>query len=238
MQLVDKEILNGSQVADEYLATLSLSYITEVRCYLELEELGTARHRLIEGLEVLKPRYQKHVNTLLTSNPAAYLHPRLKDEIDLSRLTKVYNWIDPTIKNEMDLFELQRENLFELAQKQNEWEASLPQAISIPKPTNFLSNQSKKILGAIPKSLPGFRKQSTSVVEGESLTEGDIYSRLPETLFLIERMIEDTNRLETYLAEVEVVKELKMGFEEWQQLAPSNNAPRNEAELMYITVSA
>jgi hypothetical protein len=204
---------------------------------LELEELGTAQQRLIEGLKVLKPRYQKHVETLLTSNPAAYLHPKLKDEIDLSRLTRVYHWIDPAIKNEMDVFELQRENLFELAQKQNEWEASLPQAILIPKPSNFLSNQSKKILGAIPKSLPGFRKKSASVVEGESLIEGDIYSRLPETLLLIEQMIEDTNRLETYLAEVEVVKELNMGFEEWQQLAPPNNAPRNEAELIYITVS-
>lgn len=237
MQLVDKEIANGSRVADEYLATLSLSYITEVRCYLELEELGTAQKRLTEGLKVLKPRYQKHVDTLLTSNPAAYLHPRLKDEIDLSRLTKIYRWIDPTIKNEKDVFELQRGNLFELAQKQNEWEESLPQAISIPKTANFLSNQSKKILGAIPKSLPGFRKQSTSVAEGESLIEGDIYSRLPETLLLIEQMIEDTNRLETYLAEVKVVKELKMGFEEWQQLAPSNNALRNESELSYITVS-
>ena len=71
-QLVDKEIANGSQVADDYLATLSLSYITEVRCYLELEELGTAQKRLSEGLKVLKPRYKRHIETLLTSNPAAY----------------------------------------------------------------------------------------------------------------------------------------------------------------------
>ena len=237
-QLADKEITNGSQVADEYLSTLSLSYVTEVMCYLALEELGTAQQRLTEGLNVLKPRYRKHVETLLTSNPAAYLHPRLKDEINLSRLTKVYNWIDPTIENEMDVFELQRENLFELAHKQNEWEASLPQAISIPKPTNFLSNQSKKLLGAIPKGLPGFRKQGASVDEGDTSTQRDIYSRLPDILFLIEQMIEDSNRLETYLAEVGVVKELNMGFEEWQKLAPSNNGSRNEAELMYITVSA
>lgn len=136
-QLVDKEIANGSQVADDYLTTLSLSYITEIRCYLELEELGTAQKRLSESLKVLKPRYKRHIETLLTSNPAAYLHPSLKGEIDLSRLTKVYQWMDPSIKDGREVFELQRENLFSLAENPDEWIKSLPQAISIPETNGF-----------------------------------------------------------------------------------------------------
>src|SRR5687767_7975277 len=68
-KLTDIEISNGSQVADEYLSTLCLAYITEVRCYLELEEIDTARRRLQEGAAILRPRFEKHINTLLTSNP-------------------------------------------------------------------------------------------------------------------------------------------------------------------------
>ena len=112
--LVATEIANGSQVADDYLTTLCLAYVTEVKCYLELEELDTAHHRMQEGLAVLKPYFERHINTLLTSNPAAYLHPSLKDQIDLRRLTKVYQWLNPGM-DETAMFESQRENLFELA---------------------------------------------------------------------------------------------------------------------------
>jgi hypothetical protein len=70
-ELTDREIGNGSQVADKYLSTLCLAYVTEVRCYLELEELDTAHRRLQEGVAALRPRFEKHINTLLTSNPAA-----------------------------------------------------------------------------------------------------------------------------------------------------------------------
>jgi hypothetical protein len=76
-KLTDREIGNGSPVAGEYLATLCLAYVTEARCYLELDEIDTAHRRLQEGAAVLRPRFTKHVNTLLTSNPAAYLHPSL-----------------------------------------------------------------------------------------------------------------------------------------------------------------
>jgi hypothetical protein len=109
--LVDTEIANGSQVADDYLTTLYLAYVTEVRCYLELEELDTAHQRMQEGLSVLKPRFEKHIDTLLTSNPAAYLHPSLKDRIDLKRLTRVCRWLNPGM-DEAAMFEAQRENLF------------------------------------------------------------------------------------------------------------------------------
>lgn len=236
-QLADREIANGSQVADDYLATLSLSYVTEVRCYLELEELGTAQMRLSKGLEVLKPLYKRHIETLLTSNPAAYLHPSLREEVDLSRLTKVYQWIDPSIKDEREVFELQRENLFELAENPDKWIKSLPQAITIPKTDNFLSSQSKKILEAFPKGISRFRKSSTNSAEKEILPEIEVYSRLPQTLSLVEQLIEDTNRLETYLTEVETVDQLGIGFEEWRQLTPQSNTQNNETGVVFITIA-
>ena len=63
-KLTDIEIGNGSQVADEYLSTLCLAYVTEVRCYLELEEIDTARRRLQEGAAIIRTRFEKHINTL------------------------------------------------------------------------------------------------------------------------------------------------------------------------------
>lgn len=108
-KLTDREIGNGSQVADEYLSTLCLAYVAEVRCYLELEEIDTARRRLQEGAAILRPRFEEHISTLLTSNPAAYLHPSLKEQVGLKRLTKVYRWLEPGL-DESDVFEMQRDS--------------------------------------------------------------------------------------------------------------------------------
>jgi tetratricopeptide (TPR) repeat protein len=62
-KLTDIEIGNGSQAADGYLSTLCLAYVTEVRCYLELDEIDTARRRLQECAAILRPRFQKYINT-------------------------------------------------------------------------------------------------------------------------------------------------------------------------------
>ncbi|MGH8627312.1 MAG: hypothetical protein ACREYC_19275, partial [Gammaproteobacteria bacterium] len=93
-ELSDIEIANQSQVADDYLYTLCLAYVTEAWCYLELNEIETAHRRLQEGLAVLKPRFEKHTVILLTSNPAAYLHTSLKHQINLKRLALQDNlWV-------------------------------------------------------------------------------------------------------------------------------------------------
>ncbi|MEP0879033.1 hypothetical protein NDA00_24850 [Funiculus sociatus GB2-M2] len=81
----DKELEQGSQIADEYLLTLSLAYIAEARCHLELGEPETALSRFQEGAKVLRSRIHKYVELLLTSNPAAYLQPqgkRISNAID------------------------------------------------------------------------------------------------------------------------------------------------------------
>jgi hypothetical protein len=241
-KLTDIEIGNGSQVADEYLSTLCLAYVTEVRCYLELEELDTARRRLQEGAAALRPRFEKHINTLLTSNPAAYLHPSLKEQVGLKRLTKVYQWLKPGL-DESDVFEMQRENLFNLAQKPEEWNNSLPQAIRIPKGAtqtnvfNGLAKQSKKFIGALPSmsKISGSKTGSQEAVTQSP--EIEIYGHLPAMMGLMESMVEDDNRLAMYESEVEMMHRLGMSFQEWRQLAPPSTAQGNGTDLIYITVS-
>lgn len=240
-RLADMEIGNGSLVADEYLSTLCLAYVTEVRCYLELEEIGTARRRLQEGLGVLRPRFEKHVKNLLTSNPAAYLHPSIKEQVGLKRLTKVYQWFEPGI-NEVAVFEMQRENLFKIAHNPDEWANSLPQAIRIPKASttaltnvfNDLAKQSKKLMEVLPS------KSKTNAGSSEATTrslEADLFGSLPAVMNLVETMVEDDNRLTMYESELEAIHQSGLSFQEWRQLEPSSVAQENEAELIYITIS-
>jgi hypothetical protein len=243
-KLADTEVGNGSPVADEYLSTLCLAYVTEARCYLELDELDTARRRLQEGAATLRPRFEKHIATLLTSNPAAYLHPSLKEQVGLKRLTKVYQWLEPGL-DESDVFDMQRENLFNLAQKPEGWINSLPPAIRISKhgaatQTNLfngLAKQSKKIIDALPSRSKISGAKSGPQEAGTQSPEIEIYGRLPVTMEVMESMIEDVNRLAMYEAEVEVIHRLGMSFQEWQHLAPSSPAQGNESNLMYIAVS-
>ena len=240
-KLTDLEISNGSQVADEYLSTLCLAYVTEVRCYLELEEIDTAHRRLQESAAELRPRFEKHIDTLLTSNPAAYLHPSLKDEVGLKRLTQVYQWVDPGL-TESDVFEMQRENLFKLAQDPSEWTNSLPQAIRIPKSDNShlidvfddIAKKSKRFM----KTLPSRSKKEAGSPEPITLSsELEAYGRLPATMDLIETLVENDNRLTMYEAEVDVINRSGMSFQEWQQLTPLPSPQENGGDLMYITIS-
>lgn len=228
-------------MADEYLSTLCLAYVTEVRCYLELDEIDTAHRRLREGAAVLRPRFEKHINTLLTSNPAAYLHPSLKGQVGLNRLSKVYQWLEPGL-DESAVFDLQRENLFDLAQNADEWTDSLPQAILIPKDstttlTNMFSGfakNSKKFIGSLPSKSKTNADASETVIPSP---ETEVYGRLPAMLTLIETLVEDDDRLTMYESEVAAIHQSGLSFQEWRQLAPPSAAQENGADLMYITMS-
>ncbi|MDZ4878629.1 MAG: hypothetical protein CLLPBCKN_008066 [Chroococcidiopsis cubana SAG 39.79] len=210
---IDLELEQKSQIVDEYIMTLSLAYIAEIRCYLELEEHDTALRRFQEGSLVLRSLIQKYVELLLTSNPAAYLQPEFRGKIDLQRLTKIYQWIDPVL-NENAVFEMQRENLIKLAQEPNKWIDSLPSAIldRVEVPWG--------IFGPNPEDL---KKEATK--------------RLPQTMEVIESMIETYNRLESYQSEVKAIAQLGISFQDWLKLAPAEAKPE-KAELMYIIPSA
>ena len=239
-RLTDIEINNASPVTDEYLLTLCLAYVTEVRCYLELEEIETARRRLLEGAAILRPRFEKHIKTLLTSNPAAYLHPSIKEQVGLKRLTQVYQWLESGL-GESDVFEMQRENLFKLAQNPEEWTNSLPQAIRISKGSrstaanvfNNLAKQSIRFIG----TLPSMSKMKNGSPETVPSPETEAFGSLPEIMELIETMVENNNRLSMYETEVGAMHRLGMGFQEWQELTPSSTAQGNGTDLIYITIS-
>lgn len=225
--LVDVEIANQSQIADDYLATLCLAYITEARCYLELNELDVALQRLREGVSVLRPRFEQHIRTLLTSNPAAYLHPSLKGRVDLARLARVYRWLAPGMDPNA-VFEAQRENLFALAKDPEGWIASLPPAIRLPVKSSLFSAKTisdaaarfASVVNAVPTVAAGpltnfWRDRVRQAPEAGF----DAFARLPETLLLIESMIEQYSRFEAYITELEAVRAAGMSFEEWRELA-------------------
>lgn len=235
-KLADTQIDAGSQAATGYLATLCLTYVTEARCYLELEEVQTAHRRLREGLIAVRPRVQKYVNILLTSNPAAYLHPSLKNQISLRRLTKTFQWMNPET-DESKFFEAQRENLFKVNQSATEWINSLPQAIKIS-PGREISVQSKN---KWPEWSRKANKQGLiNLVNSLKATSShalEYYSLLPAVLETIEVLIEDDRRLETYISEIETILQLGISFQEWRQLTPAPGSPGSDTGLIYINLA-
>ncbi|BCL37249.1 hypothetical protein [Nostoc sp. MS1] len=212
-EFTDIEIEQQSQIADEYLLTLSLAYLAETRCYLELEEHETALRRFQEGSRVIRSRIQKYVDILLTSNPAAYLQPHLKGQTDLKRLTRIYQWIDTNL-DENDVFEMHRENLFRIAQDHNKWIESLPQAI-----------------------LSRVEVQGGWLGPNSNDLKREADKRLPQMLEVMESMIETNCRFESYQTEIQAISQLGISFHEWLKLSPSSETKPEGAELMFIIPS-
>jgi tetratricopeptide (TPR) repeat protein len=206
----DTEIELKSQIADEYLLTLSLAYLAEARCYLELEEHETALRRFQEGSTVLRSRIQKYVELLLTSNPAAYLQPEFKGQIDLRRLTRIYQWIDPTL-DENAVFEMQRENLVKIAKDPNQWIDSLPAAI-----------------------LTRVEVQGGWFGPNQEDVKQEAYKRLPQALEVVESMVETNRRFEAYQLEIQAITQLGISFHEWLKLTPSTQEKPDQANLIFI----
>lgn len=212
-EYTDIEIEEQSQIADEYLLTLSLAYLAEARCYLELEEHETALRRFQEGAKVIRSRTEKYVEILLTSNPAAYLQPQFKDVIDLRRMTRIYQWVNPTL-DENDVFNIERENLFKIATVPYEWVESLPVAI-----------------------LTRVEVQGGWFGPSHEDLKKEADKRLPQVLELIESMIETNRRFEAYQTEVQAISQLGISFHDWLKLTPSTEVKPDGAELMYIIPS-
>jgi tetrahydromethanopterin S-methyltransferase subunit G len=211
------ELSQKSPIIDKYILTLSLAYIAEARCHLELEEHETALRRFQEGAKFIRLLLQKYIELMLTSNPAAYLHPQFKGQIDLHKLTQIYQWIDPNF-NENTVFEIQRENMFKLTQSHDEWLSSLPSAIVDRSEIQW------GIFGGNPTPFTGrFKKEA--------------YKRLPQVFEVMESMIETNRRFEAYQTEVQAISQLGISFHDWLKLTPSTEIKPDGAELMYIIPS-
>jgi len=194
---IDNLVQKESETAATYLPLLFLSVVAEARCYLEIKEVEVASRRLKEGARTLKRLSEKCINILLTSNPAIYLHPVLSEKVDLSRLTKVYQWFDPSL-NENLVFESQRKNFFKLAQQ-------------LPRDQTELTFHTAKAF------LKNFNLQKTGQ---EMLAQFEIYGRLPQMMEQMEAVIETYRRFEAYQSEVQAIAQLGMNFQEWLQLKP------------------
>ncbi len=217
LDYIDKELEQRSKLVHEYLLTLSLAYIAEARCHLELEESEVALQRLEAGYKVISDRIRKYLDILLTSNPAAYLHPKFKNEIGLSKLTKVYRWIDPSL-DESAVFEMQRDNIFSLKKDQGiesgyQWVNQLPQAIV----------SESEVQG----SMWGNREEMKI----------EAMNRLPQIFSTMESMIETIQRFEAYQSEVKAISKLGITFREWTLLAPVGKQQAENKNLMYLIPS-
>ncbi|BAY70676.1 hypothetical protein ACN23B_25470 [Anabaena sp. FACHB-709] len=212
-EFTDIEIQQQSPIADEYILTLSLAYLAEIRCYLELEEHETALRRFQEGTRVIRSRIQNYVEILMTSNPAVYLQPQFKNEIDLRRMTRIYQWFNPDL-DENDVFDIERENLYKLAICPYEWVKLLPEAILMRDEVQG---------GWFGPSDEDLKKEADK--------------RLPQVLEIMESMIETNRRFESYQTEIQAISQLGISFHEWLKLSPSTEIKPEGAELMYIIPS-
>jgi hypothetical protein len=218
LDYTDKELEQRSKLVHEYLLTLSLAYIAEARCHLELEESDIAVQRLEAGSKVISDRIRKYLDILLTSNPAAYLHPKFKNEIGLSKLTKVYQWIDPSL-DAVAVFEMQRDNIFSLKKDQGsesdyQWVSKLPQTI-------------------VAKSeVQGSAWGNNREMRTEAMR------RLPQVFANMESMIETIQRFDAYQFEVKAISKLGISFREWTLLAPVDKQQSEDRALMYLIPSA
>ena len=210
--LADKELERHSQIGDEYLLTLCLAYIAETQCYLELGEYGIARSRFEEAKHQIKSRMEKYVDILLTPNPLMYLHPKLSGKVDLSRLTRIYQWKDSR-KTENLVFEELREsfgNMIEDIDHIQDWAKQLPSSI--------MEQQDIK------RGFFGLKKEGRAA----------IFEQLPRAVEEMEEMIETTRRFESYEYEIKLLEKTKVPYSKWHNATPAV-APPESSSLIFVT---
>jgi len=237
--------LNASGPAvDAYLGTLILASVAEARCYLELEELNVAAQRMRTGTAAIAPHVRGHVKTLLTSNPAAYLHPALKGRVDLSRLTRVFRWLNPGL-DENTVFEEQRANFVQLVKSPDAWTDTLPSAVWDPKFNSHPEPVPPRSTGNIGMPEMSIRVPALGKVDvpawsvrlpriGRS-ADATPFDRLPAVMDTLEAMIEDMRRFDGYCAEVEAIQNAGVSFREWQALVRPSTVAGAPA-LQYVQI--
>ncbi|MDB9494774.1 hypothetical protein PN441_12520 [Spirulina major CS-329] len=146
-----------------------------------------------------------------------YLHPVLKGQTNLSRLTKIYQWKDPLI-TESDVFEVLRNKLDSRTEYYdylrtphlNQWIKDLPASVVTQK--------------SVQRSWAGELKRDGRL---------NVIQRLPEVLAIMESMVETGRRFNAYELEIKAISQLGISFSEWQQLKPSERNSK-KMNLMFI----
>jgi hypothetical protein len=207
--LLEQELRFKSSVCGDYLLTLCLAHLAEIRCYLELGEYATALRRFQESQSKISQYVEAYIDILLTDSPVIYLHPLLKDSISLSRLTKIYQWKDASL-NENEVFEVIRPSLCN--------------------PADYFFEERVKVL---PSAViePWRVKKGFWGVSEEGMKA--VFERLPQAMSEMERMIETFGRFSSYKYELALVSKTQVSFSQWENLKPKQLNSGN-AELMYI----
>ena len=113
-------------------------------------------------------------------------------------------------------------------------------SLAIPTGARFqLCNNGEKPLAAVAVTIPPWPGDDEAYpAEGPwppRVENADPFGRLPETLELIELMIEQCSRFEGYLAELRAVRDSGMAFQQWQRIAPGGTP--GGLGLVYLLVA-
>lgn len=198
--LLDMELAAGSLAVSPFLNTLILTFVSVARCYLELDEIQSARDHLQQGSNVLASRAKRFYDSVIGVNPAIYLHPELAETISLTRLTQVLRYNDTTL-TEATVFESVRSLLWKTASESpDSWLKQLPQAI-----------WRHDVDGTV-KIGPVGRPRSTEDKLGRLLP------RLPKAFSQVEQAVESVGCVQGFQIELDYLMDHNISLEDWQNI--------------------
>ncbi len=204
---------NNGILAREYLLILSLVYVTEIKCYLELEEHEIALKRLAEAEEILRPRIREYVELLLTKNPSVYLHKACQ-KVSLSSVVEILKYV----KGESDVDKLFDEYIRPAIFSEQSIESYFD---SMP------TGSRNAILALIAPSLIDPSRWIIWDRKDPPRREA-IISRANQVIAAVQSMIELDRRLEGYRYEITEMTRLGLSYQEWQSLVlPPRSSPEN-----------
>ncbi|MFS8860820.1 hypothetical protein [Synechococcus sp. H60.4] len=220
---------NNGILAREYILILSLVYVTEIKCYLELEEHEMALKRLAEAKEVLEPRIRKYVKLLLTENPSGYLH-RDCQGVSLSSVVEILKYATGESDTNKLFDEYIRPAIFS-AQDIESYLDSMP------------IRSRNAILALISPSLVGLDWTFWDRLPWNTAARRDVIfklmSRVNQVIATAQSMIELDRRLEGYRYEITEMTRLGLSYQEWQSLVlPPRSSPENPDSKVLLLLPA
>ena len=222
-QYLQQELEQDGRMIADYFLIVVLSYLGQVKCCLELEEVDTAKKILREGTEEVKGIATQYIQQLLTDNPTIYLHNDFKDlDIDLSRLVKVYKWLGQEV-DENTLFNQWKEAYVHIHTKPEKALKKLPKMVWNPV-LDIAAKEHKFYLARL-NPLQLFQNDDSKPL---------LKNRLQECFETIKQIMETYNRFYGAVVEVDWIAENGGSYQEWKQyLAAHQQEGKN---LMYVEI--
>lgn len=240
--MVDAALAKDGSMTHNLLATLHLSYTAEVRCYLEMEEIGLALMRLEEGIEVLQPRCKHFLVQQLLNPKLLFLHPECESAIGPSKLASVYQWAEADT-TETEALDRERKKLSEVKKA-----ASGPTVSDVARDfKDYKRNMTDSNQHIVARAAMGYLVPlfSPAFYVGQGIKANNdnakrasqlsLLPELPERFNQLERVVEDAKRFESYYTEVQTIKTNGSSFHEWSELQPFGSSKNVEKEVICIT---